>query len=363
MFIRYDFSMVPEEHWQYIWENMKFLVDDKEVDPQFKEKPVPSKELWTATFRSGEEVFYFNPDLTKLPFDKPTIRLKFEMQSVETKDKTNAFRFNCLVKDVFLGNIGQITYRDNCDRVPEYNFALLETTIERPVALKKLTFKEGSDNIAYRKQLVDASKKKEIEDETPIKKGDVYVHYPVTIVNIQCYREPEYLIFSIVVPLLLINLFTLTIFLLDSTDLGTKLGILVTILLALFAFTFSVRQSLPQVPYLTDLEKQIVLSLVVMFIAAMETIVGYTTEADVAEVTKWVCALLATIIVVSTLVVFSLNYVHYRRECNEYEKQNEKFLKDEKEKDSVQAGFSFDKNCIGRGMHLTPKNFQSYMDK
>jgi len=269
------------------------------------------------------------------------------------------FRFNCLVKDVFLGNVGQITYRDNCDRVPEYNFALLETTIERPAAMKKLPFNEKGNNQV---EITQLKGKDSIEEEKTIQKGDVYVHYPVTTVNIQCYREPEYLIFSIVVPLILINLFTLTIFLLDSSDIGTKLGILVTILLALFAFTFSVRQSLPSVPYLTDLEKQIVLSLVVMFIAATETIVGFVSEASIGEVTKGVCGVLATIIVVATLVVFTVHYIHYRRECNEFERQNERFLKNEKEKDSVQAGFSFDKNCIGRGLLLSAKNYHNYKD-
>jgi len=358
LFIRYDFSMVPEEYWGHIRDNIKFLVDDKEVDPGFNENKNPvNRSSFQATYRSSEEVFYFNPDLTKLPFDTPTIRLKFELQSVAL-GKDIVFRFNCLVKDEFLGNVGQITYRDNCDRVPEYNFALLETTIERPAAIKKLPFKKG-DSINQ----VEIIGPGNLKGERTFVQGDVYVHYPVTTVNIQCYREPEYLIFSIVVPLILINLFTLTIFLLDSSDIGTKLGILVTILLALFAFTFSVRQSLPSVPYLTDLEKQIVLSLVVMFIAATETIVGFLAEPDIGEVTKSVCGLLATIIVVATLVVFTVHYIHYRRECNEYEKQNERFLKHEKEKDSQQVDFTFDKNCIGRGLLLSAKTFQDAMYK
>jgi len=303
LFIRFDLSELPDlESREYLRDNLKFLIDDKEVDPEFdneKKRPPIRGNMLQATFRSQGDVFFFNPDLSRLPFDRPSIRLKFEINSVEDKNRKMVFRFNCLVKDPFLGNVGQITFRDNSDRVPEYNFAILETSIERPATVKQTP---GSKD-----------------------KYDVYVHYPTTTVNIQCFREPEYLIFSIVVPLILINLFTLTIFLLDSSDLGTKLGILVTIILALFAFTFSVRQSLPSVPYLTDLEKQIVLSLVVMFISAIETIVGYLSSEAIGLVTKWVTGILASILVVTTLIVFVIQYIYYRRECNHYDLQNEIF--------------------------------------
>jgi len=275
--------------------------------------------------------FFFNPDLSRLPFDKPKINLKFELSAIEEKETNSVYRFNCLVTKPFLGNNGQITFRENCDRVPEYNFAIKETSIERPPVIKKF---------------ID-DKKQSIE----------YVHYPITMVGIQCYREPEYLIFSIVVPLLLINLFTLTIFFMDSTDLGTKLGILVTILLALFAFTFSVRQSLPSVPYLTDLEKQIVISIIVLFIALMETIIGYISNEDIGFVTKMVSAILSLFLVLGTLVQFVILYAYYRRECNSYDDQNADFLaKDTKIKESGPFSFA---DCIAVGKRLTSKSLDT----
>jgi len=330
LFIRFDLSDLPDlESREYLRDNLKFLIDDKEVDPEFdneRNRPPIRGTMLQATYRNSGDVFFFNPDLSRLPFDRPVIKLKFEINSVEDKSRKMMFRFNCLVKDPFLGNVGQITFRDNSDRVPEYNFAILETSIERPVTMKQTPYSTD--------------------------KYDVYAYYPTTTVNIRCFREPEYLIFSIVVPLILINLFTLTIFLLDSSDLGTKLGILVTIILALFAFTFSVRQSLPSVPYLTDLEKQIVLSLIVMFISAIETIVGYLSSEPVGYVTKWVTGILASILVVTTLIVFSIQYIFYRRECNHYDLQNEIFLRREKTKDSGQTSFKFT-DCVGPGRVLT----------
>jgi hypothetical protein len=333
LFLRFDLSEIPAESREYIRDKLKFMVDDKEVDPGYdddKKKPPYRKESNTLslTYRSTGDVFFFNPDLSRLPFDKPAIKLKFELSAIEEKETNSIYRFNCLVTKPFLGNNGQITFRENCDRVPEYNFAMKETSIERPPVIKKFT----------------DDKKQSIE----------YVHYPITMVGIQCYREPEYLIFSIVVPLLLINLFTLTIFFMDSTDLGTKLGILVTILLALFAFTFSVRQSLPSVPYLTDLEKQIVISIMILFIALMETIIGYVSNEDIGFVTKIVSAILAIILVLGTLVQFLVQYALYRRECNSYDDENKDFL-DKKAKIKEEGPFSF-AGCIARGKHLTSQS-------
>jgi hypothetical protein len=44
LFIRYDFSMIPKDCWDHIRDNIKFLVDDKEVDPGFNDKKKPCKQ-------------------------------------------------------------------------------------------------------------------------------------------------------------------------------------------------------------------------------------------------------------------------------------------------------------------------------
>jgi hypothetical protein len=273
-----------------------------------------------CTFRSDSEEFYFYPDLSNLPFDEPDLNMKFEMTSVEDKDAKCNYRFNCLIKTPIVGSAGMLTFKEHSDRIPEYDFAISQTSITRPMETKK-----------------EAGR-------------FLYVYYPVTTITMQFFRHPEYLVFSVVIPLLLLNLFTLSSFVLEPDDVGDKLAILVTILLALFAFTFTVRQSIPSVPYLTGLEKQIFVSVIILFFAGLEAIVSYiTTETSVQVYLRNVIIGVDVAIVVLYAVVFVIQYAVYKTRCAIYTIENEHFAQTQTVKmQSVQPEFNW-KECVGGG--------------
>jgi len=239
---------------------------------------------------------------------------------VEDKDRKCNYRFNCLIKRPIVGSTGMLTFKEHADRIPEYDFAISQTSITRPMETKK-----------------EAGR-------------FLYVYYPVTTVTLQFFRHPEYLVFSVVIPLLLLNLFTLSSFILGADDVSDKLAILVTILLALFAFTFTVRQSIPSVPYLTGLEKQIFVSVIVLFFAGLEAIVSFiTTETSIQVYLRNVIIGVDVAIVVLYAVIFCIQYAVFKTRCQRFTKENDEFAATQTVKmQSVQPDFSW-KECVGGG--------------
>jgi len=325
MVLRFNLKGLPEDAINYLFDgenhNIKFRVDEREIE-NLKENMVVRRrgDLLFCTYRSGLEEFFFYPDLSNLPFDEPDLNLKFEMTSVEDKEKRRNYRFNCLIKKPIVGSTGMLTFKEHSDRIPEYDFAISQTSITRPMETKK-----------------EAGR-------------FLYVYYPVTTVTMQFFRHPEYLVFSVVIPLLLLNLFTLSSFILGSDDVSDKLSILVTILLALFAFTFTVRQSIPSVPYLTGLEKQIFVSVIVLFFSGLEAIVSFVTTDSVVQVyLKNVIIGVDVAIVVLYAVIFTIQYVVFKIRCIKFIKENEEFEQTQTVKmQSVQPDFSW-KECVGAG--------------
>jgi len=137
------------------------------------------------------------------------------------------------------------------------------------------------------------------------------------------------------------------------------LSILVTIILAVFAFTFVVRSILPQVPYITDLEKQILISLIVLLISGIGSVVEYLTVDDVSLYAKYVTGALDTAVVVISVVVFCFQYGFYKMECNEADRVNDEYFDKQKIKFSgTQPSFKFT-DCIGPGLIYTKNQIKS----
>jgi len=212
-----------------------------------------------------------------------------------------------------------IWFVDNVDRIPEYDIAKTHSSISRPVEVKKKSKTEY-----------------------------LFVHYPTSILSLKLYRDPDYLVFSVIVPLLLLNMFTLSSFGVESDDIGTKLGILVTILLALFAFTFTIRDKIPPVPYLTGLEKQILLSITVLFLAGAELTLPFIIKNTavrnfLTELIVWVD--IAIIVVYS--FYFILNYIIYKVRIASYDRQNTEFEKKDEGHSEDNAEFKPMMRCDG----------------
>jgi hypothetical protein len=326
MVLRFNLKGLPEDAIEYLFNgedkhNIKFRIDEREVENLSESLVVRRRgDMLFCTFRSGEEPFFFYPDLSNLPFDEPDLNLKFEMTSVEDKAKFRNYRFNCLIKKPIVGSTGMLTFKEHADRIPEYDFAISQTSITRPMETKK-------------------------EDGRFL-----YVYYPITTVTMQFFRHPEYLVFSVVIPLLLLNLFTLSSFILEPDEVSDKLAILVTILLALFAFTFTVRQSIPSVPYLTGLEKQIFVSVIILFFAGLEAIVSYITSDAPAQIyLKNVIMGVDFAIVILYAVIFCIQYAVFKTRCHKFSKENDEFAATQTVKmQSVQPDFKWSE-CVGGG--------------
>jgi len=67
-------------------------------------------------------------------------------------------------------------------------------------------------------------------------------------------RHSQYYIWKIILPLVLIVLMSWTVFLIDPTSAGTKIGVATSAMLTLIAYRFVVDSQVPRVPYLTRLD-------------------------------------------------------------------------------------------------------------
>jgi hypothetical protein len=305
----------------FVSQNIKLRLDSRDLDDMNSDtimvkRSGHKKDLVTCIYRSKEELFFFYPDLSQLPFDEPEVDLKFELQTLNRKNKS--FRFNCVHKDSLIGANGMIWFVDNVDRIPEYDVAKTHSSITRPAEVKKT------------------------------QKEFLFVYYPMSIFSIKLFRHPDYLVFSVIVPLLLLNVFTLSSFGVDSDDIGTKLGILVTILLALFAFTFTIRDKIPPVPYLTGLEKQIFISITILFLAGLElTLPFFVSNTAIKNfVTHIIVGVDLTVIVVYS-IYFLFNYIFYKIRIASYDKANTEFDKREAGHTEESADFRTLMKCGG----------------
>merc|ERR1719203_1812491 len=84
-------------------------------------------------------------------------------------------------------------------------------------------------------------------------------------------RNYEVYLWNVVFFMMLISGLSMCSFAVDAEDLGERLAIIITLLLTSVAYQSSVFQTLPNVPYLTLLDKYIVTSFVFMTLVTIET--------------------------------------------------------------------------------------------
>jgi len=258
-----------------------------------------------------EKSLYFNPDLSRLPFDEPKLNIKIDIFSSYSDEMKKEFKFNTVYTTPIVGPHGMVGLIDkDVECIPEYDIAWVHSSITRPPEAKK-----NRDGIAY-------------------------VSYPTVIVSLSLYRHPDYLVFSIVFPLLLLNVFTLSSFGVDSSDIGTKLGILVTILLALFTFTFTIRDKIPSVPYLTGLEKQILLSITILFLAGLELTLPFFVHDAVENYLRHLIIGVDIAFFTIYMIYFLINYVIYKLRIDYFDYENKEIYRkmDRKPQDITASG-------------------------
>ena len=102
---------------------------------------------------------------------------------------------------------------------------------------------------------------------------------PVLLMSMVTQRKPFYFVWNIVVPHLLINLMSLGVFAIPSTDTADRLSVSLTMVLTAVAFKLQVASDLPDLSYFTLLDYFILGSFFYIFIVVCENIfVGYITS-------------------------------------------------------------------------------------
>ena len=88
-------------------------------------------------------------------------------------------------------------------------------------------------------------------------------------------RHHTYYLAKVIIPLILIMMMSWVVFWMDpKTGGGGQIGISVTAMLTLIAYTFTVSASIPKVPYLTRLDNFILYATILVFLALVESTVA-----------------------------------------------------------------------------------------
>ena len=122
-------------------------------------------------------------------------------------------------------------------------------------------------------------------------KVENYVEYSIPI-NAVVYtyslkRNPEFFIWKVVVPLVLVVFMSWSVFWIDPRNISAQLTVSVTAILTLIVFQFSVAQTLPELPYLTSLDTFIFGTDIFVFLAFLETnITSYFEDRKKKKLSK-----------------------------------------------------------------------------
>jgi len=112
------------------------------------------------------------------------------------------------------------------------------------------------------------------------------------------------------IPLLLLNILSCCIFAVDRLDFTSRLGIIVTILLALFAFLPTYRQQIP-IPTITALDVALFASVFIMLLTAVDSLVGSVDTNNTSSLGHYILLGISVAIVLGMTVYTLVKYGRY----------------------------------------------------
>ena len=120
-------------------------------------------------------------------------------------------------------------------------------------------------------------------------------------------RKPSFFLMNVAVPNFLLSLFAVTVFFLDTSDVSSRLSVLITLMLTSVAYKFVIAGFLPRIPYNTLLDKYLLASFVLLILVSLENaLVGYyvkhTGFADDGVANLW-CGIVYCFLVVTMFIV------------------------------------------------------------
>ena len=200
---------------------------------------------------------------SEFPFDEPalTFRLEFTSHTIES--------------DLLKG--WKVRYN-----IHEYLGPPDERSTLTPIACVKpmMSFKSNADALpAFDVQMDRLSVS--LTAEKKVKEGVTFVYNAVVTFHIPLFRHPGSSLSTMVFPLLVTDVGILMIMFMAPDKYEDRVGSLITVLLALFAFLNFARSTLPDVPVSTWLDVQIFISVTMSLCAMLETVLAkyeYATD-------------------------------------------------------------------------------------
>lgn len=233
----------------------------------------------------------FKPEIDNFPFDIQHINLKYELSSISLEKKHS----NCGRPIVICFNVHRRNDVDSMLRFKNilhffltfsnsYSFdRLLDCRIAREAAQRE----RDANNIAAIRQ----ARERQYGDDDPNNMPDANIaygelkipaaqpeekegclNYPSIWMTIPIYRQPGYVLLTTFLPLFILNLFSLSIFrVARDEERASRVGTLITLLLALFAFMPSFRQQAP-IATLTFLDVCVIGSVGIMGFVMLDSV-------------------------------------------------------------------------------------------
>jgi len=128
--------------------------------------------------------------------------------------------------------------------------------------------------------------------------------FPYPALGFRLTRKPAYYLSNVAVPVFLLTLFCMSVFFFDTTDLGGRLSVVLSLILTSVAFKYVIAGYLPKVPYATLLDKYVMWSFCTLFAVGIENcFISVSAVGDSTTQADRICAYVATAIAASSIIV------------------------------------------------------------
>jgi len=279
---------------RHVKKKLSIFLDDVEMDLDKARRKIRNGVISFIYRGEGKNYFHLKRNyLRYLPFDHHWMNIKFSLADIDHDPKVNekvrsVYRFDCLFCDEL---DKMVQYRPHYDRIPEWNIAI------------------GKTDVGLQMETKTNSKKEAVR------------YNPEIIIRILLYRESGYLVYVVLIPLLFLNLCTLAVYSLGADSYSDKLSILVTLLLAMFAFIPTIRSSIPKVPFITVLDVQVFFSISLIFTGLLETVINGLIFLEVGDgvvlIVKYVFVAISAFVVFLSICFEWVNLVSIQDEMPE----------------------------------------------
>jgi len=135
--------------------------------------------------------------------------------------------------------------------------------------------------------------------------------YSIFEFHIPAERRSGYFIWKVILPLMLIVFMSWTVFWINPSQVGPQISMSATSMLTLIAFQFAMGSMLPRLSYFTIMDRFVVGSTFLVFLALIESITtNYLVTTDkenlALKMDRYCCWIFPTIFLVFVLIVFNL---------------------------------------------------------